>query len=356
MTIKCKMSPMGKTTNNKVKLTINTVPANATVTLTAAGSTQSGNSITVNPGTTISYIVSASGYTSKSGQITLSSSTTLTISLSSTSYTLTINTTPSNATVKITADGSTTTGKTRTLASGTTYSYTVSATNYEGTSGQGTLTANTTLNVKLNTNSIIELTESGSQSFTINETAYYDVIIIAGGAGGCSMTSYGNISTCSGGGSGSGFVGILKLPAGTCTVTCGAGGAKDDEVITPLTPYAIGETGGNSTIIVGNTTCITCYGGTGGKVATSTGTKGSGGSIPIIDSNITYSGNLYEGNSSNAIRTTGSTGSTSSKGGDGIYTGNIDYGAGGKGMIAAGMGASKNGNDGYIKIQFNSYL
>lgn len=47
--------------------TINPTPSTATVILTASGYTQSGNSITVPNGTTVSWSVSASGYTTQTG-------------------------------------------------------------------------------------------------------------------------------------------------------------------------------------------------------------------------------------------------------------------------------------------------
>lgn len=50
-----------------VTLTINPTPSDATVTLTAQGFSQSGNSITVMKGTEVSYSVSATDYTSNSG-------------------------------------------------------------------------------------------------------------------------------------------------------------------------------------------------------------------------------------------------------------------------------------------------
>ena len=57
-----------------VTLTINPTPSDATVTLTAQGFSQKGNSITVLKGTEVSYYVAATGYTSKSGTWTSQSS------------------------------------------------------------------------------------------------------------------------------------------------------------------------------------------------------------------------------------------------------------------------------------------
>lgn len=52
-------------------LTISPTPNDATVTLTATGEVQVGNSITVDDGTTVSYSVEASGYVSQSGTYTV---------------------------------------------------------------------------------------------------------------------------------------------------------------------------------------------------------------------------------------------------------------------------------------------
>ena len=64
-----------------VTLTINPTPNDATVVLTAAGYTQSNNSITVQEETIITYSVSKEGYIPQSGTITLRSDTTMSIIL-----------------------------------------------------------------------------------------------------------------------------------------------------------------------------------------------------------------------------------------------------------------------------------
>lgn len=56
---------------DRYTLTINPTPNDATVTLTATGEVQAGNSITVDDGTTVSYTVEASGYVSQSGTYTV---------------------------------------------------------------------------------------------------------------------------------------------------------------------------------------------------------------------------------------------------------------------------------------------
>lgn len=61
--------------------TINPTPTNATVTLTASGYTQSGNSISVPSDTTVSWTVSAGGYFDKDGSVTITKDYTLNVSL-----------------------------------------------------------------------------------------------------------------------------------------------------------------------------------------------------------------------------------------------------------------------------------
>lgn len=63
--------------------TISPTPSNATVSLSASGYSQSGNSITVPSGTKVSWSVSRSGYTSQSGTQTVTSNYTKYVTLSS---------------------------------------------------------------------------------------------------------------------------------------------------------------------------------------------------------------------------------------------------------------------------------
>jgi hypothetical protein len=74
----------------KYTFTINPSPSDATVTLTASGYTQSGNSITVASGTTVTWKVSKTGYTSQNGTqvVTSTSSKNITLSASSSDNTV----------------------------------------------------------------------------------------------------------------------------------------------------------------------------------------------------------------------------------------------------------------------------
>ena len=64
----------GTVVNPDYTFTINPTPSTATVTLTASGYTQSGNSITVPNGTTVSWSVSADGYNTRTGTWTANGS------------------------------------------------------------------------------------------------------------------------------------------------------------------------------------------------------------------------------------------------------------------------------------------
>lgn len=74
-----------------VTLTIEPDPSDATVTLTAAGYTQSGNSISVAPGTTVNYSVSKDGYTTVTGSEVCTINRTINCTLEYTGGILTIN-------------------------------------------------------------------------------------------------------------------------------------------------------------------------------------------------------------------------------------------------------------------------
>lgn len=116
-------------------LTVNPTPSDATVTLTASGYSQSGNSITVPIDTNVTYTVSKTHYVTQTNSISMTSNNTLNINLNRQKYTLTINPTPSDATVTLTANGATQSGNSITVDSETTVNYTVSRTGYVSKSG-----------------------------------------------------------------------------------------------------------------------------------------------------------------------------------------------------------------------------
>lgn len=121
--------------------TINPTPSNATVTINNVVR----NSITVAYGTTVNWSVSASGYETENGSTTVSSNQTLNVSLTRTNYTLTINPTPSDATV--TMNGSV--RRSITVPSGTSVSWSVAADGYTTQSGTTVVNSSQTLNITL---------------------------------------------------------------------------------------------------------------------------------------------------------------------------------------------------------------
>lgn len=82
-------------------LTINPTPSDATVTLTAAGYTQSGNSITVPAGTSVAWTVSKIGYLSQSNSLIVSQDQTLNIELVESACAFTVVPVPSDCQVTI---------------------------------------------------------------------------------------------------------------------------------------------------------------------------------------------------------------------------------------------------------------
>ncbi len=141
----------------------------------------------------------------------------------------------------------------------------------------------------------------------------YEVYCIAGGGGG----RYGDSSRdyMQGGGSGSGFIGIIRINAGTLNVTVGAGGRYQS--------YP-----GNNSAIAG---IVKTYGGGAGG--------GGGGAIPTL-SVIPIS---------TTLNSSGNRGETSrggvAKGGASLYEG---YGAGGDGEFLR----NNSGKPGYIKVVY----
>lgn len=186
----------GDSSTTTYTLTVEPTPSTATVTLTASGFTQSGNSITVTSGTKVSYEISATGYVTKSGDWYVYSNTTKTVTLNAegatvTTYTLTINPTPSDATVII--DG--VERKTITVDENNSVDWSVSKTGYTPQSDVWLATENKTMN--------ITLVESSSTISSLDDIAwedktYRDIFITnnrAPNINGNSMTnSYGNIT------------------------------------------------------------------------------------------------------------------------------------------------------------------
>lgn len=130
-----------------VALTVNATPSGATVTLTSEGYEQSGNTITIQQGKPVRCVVSATGYDDYSFSMILMEDTTISVPLAG--YKLTIDPTPAEANVQLTASGYAQSGNLILVSSGTSVTYTVSASGYSAKSGTVTVSSNETISVSL---------------------------------------------------------------------------------------------------------------------------------------------------------------------------------------------------------------
>ena len=134
--------------SNMVTLTINPTPSDAVVTLTANGYTQNGNSITVERGTSVKYIIEKEGYGTTTNTIVVGDTSTMDILLIP-YHTLTINPTPSDAVVTLTANGYTQNGNSITVLSGTNVSINITKNNYQTHNSSVIVTKDELLNIDL---------------------------------------------------------------------------------------------------------------------------------------------------------------------------------------------------------------
>ena len=154
---------------NNYTLTINPTPADATVTLTAAGYVQSGNSITVPYETAVSYSVSRTGYATQTGSYTLGAADhTVNVLLVKNNYTLTINPTPNDATVTLTAADYTQSGNSITVPYETSVAYSVAKTGYATQTGTETVTSTHTTAVSLTKNNYTLTVNTTPGDATVN--------------------------------------------------------------------------------------------------------------------------------------------------------------------------------------------
>lgn len=134
---------------NKVVLRVNPTPSEATVVLTSIGAIQSGNMIEVDPGSDVSWSVSLSGYETKSGTVTnIQANQNVDVTLKQL-FTLTVNPTPADAKVVLSAAGYTQNNNTITVTDGTSVTYTVSKQDYNAQSSTVVVTADKTINITL---------------------------------------------------------------------------------------------------------------------------------------------------------------------------------------------------------------
>lgn len=167
---------------------------------------------------------------------------------------------------------------------------------------------------------IFEQTAAGTYSVAL-EKGKYEVYCIAGGAGGSGIDILSASFASYGGGSGSGFIGIINMAKGTYSITVGKGGEARQ--------INLGEFGSNSSI--GD--LIITYGGQ------SDYNSGPGGAAPTVNTAILQQTLNTPGNTGACVE------STSSVGGAAVY---MSYGKGGDGSSVA----AENGHTGYVKIVY----
>ena len=189
------------------------------------------------------------------------------------------------------------------------------------------------LDFKVNEN-VISTTGTTAQNVTLNRGGYYRIAVVGGGGGGATATKHSRGAT---GGSGAGFVGIVKLDAGNYTMTAGAGAAASGGY------NYNGYNGGASTFTVGTekTVLISAGGGTGGVTDSRGGYAGTltiSDSLQIVSSEVRSNGNAG----------TGWYGGSGGAGGASVYSG---YGKGGDGgYIQWGSGYA--GNSGFVELRY----
>lgn len=142
-------------------LTISPTPSDATVVLTATGYTQVGNTIAVPSGTTVTYTVSKTGYSTVTDTVTVTQDATVSVTLVSL-FVVTVNPTPADAMVVLTATGYTQSGNTIAVPANTVVSYTVSKGGYNSVSSSVTVTQTTTIPITLTSNVVQEVSIGGT--------------------------------------------------------------------------------------------------------------------------------------------------------------------------------------------------
>ena len=175
---------------------------------------------------------------------------------------------------------------------------------------------------------LFESSTAQTTNFTISETIEAMVYLVAGGAG---AAGWGNRSV--GGGSGSGYIGRILIPAGTYSIRVGGGGGGKN--IDQDGSTQKGGSGGQSYI----GSLVVTNGGDGGRVGRDHFDGGIGGSMPTVNATEIVRILRVAGNNGSRIS------SNSAPGGVSVYGG---YGTGG----AAVSGKGKSGTPGYVKITF----
>ena len=345
--------------SNVVTITINPTPNYAKVTFSDYGIgiiSNDGKSITVKKDTVINYTVSADKYVSKTQSIVVDSTKSINVSLNKIMYTLTIEPTPSDATVTLTASGYNQSGNSITVESGTTVSYNVSYPELQSVSGTYVVNSTEVKHITLKYPSGTVLFESstpGNYNITPLVPVNCNVICVGGGAGGTSVYGYGiHVISCAaayaGGGSGGYSNTNVSLNNIQYPITVGAGGNKSVYNFNNDKSYTLnGNSGSQSSL----SNLVSAGGGNAGSAYakvdhygsfhdnSASSTAGTGGS------GVTANGN--NGSNDKYVASSHYTGYKAVAGGASVYGG---YGAGGNAEINDGTAKAANGTAGYVKI------
>ena len=172
----------------------------------------------------------------------------------SSGVTLTINPTPSNATVTFNTTGAVN-GNTIKVKKGSTISYTVSCDGYYSKSGSVEVSQNISVSVSLekqiyvDDQVVFEKAVAGTYTANIEANGLYEIIAVGGG-GGCGQMALGGqqytIAISASGGSGAVVQGVFRLSAGSLSIVVGAlGASKDMNNVAGASPTT---NGGNTTV------------------------------------------------------------------------------------------------------------
>lgn len=180
---------------------------------------------------------------------------------------------------------------------------------------------------------IFESSTPGTYEIELLTIGTYEIYCIAGGSG--ANYSKGTLGSkfVGSGGSGSGFIGVLKLTDPVLSIVVGNGGFGTSHDSSTTTSGA----GGNSSI----SNIVVCYGASGATIGRDHAIYGKGGSLPTLSA-VPITTILHSvGNDGNYSRTSNST----TYGGAALYE---NYGKGGD-----NVGTSpQNGSAGYVKIVY----
>lgn len=169
----------------------------------------------------------------------------------------------------------------------------------------------------------------------------YQIKLVGGGGGGLQINN-GTRRSCGSGGSGSAFVGKIRLTKGTYNISWGEKGVSRTYPYSSGSTYKAG-TGGNS--VFGT---MIAYGGTGGYTSGTNIMKGTGGRSPKLTYTRTSTSVNKAGNDGDAVAASSSQ-INYCNAGDSVYSG-YGHGAGfGKNGIHQG-----DGTDGIIYLAYVS--